>query len=307
MRKIVIIEGGSSSEREVSLNSSNEIFKALNTNYYECQKIDLINYENIEEFLQKIREEDPFIIFNALHGGDGENGNIQALFEMAQLPFTGSGSLASKIAMDKYLSKLVAKDLNIPIPQGILIDKNSSLINLTIDFQTPYIVKPNSGGSSVGISKVENKEDLEEAVKFAFNFDDKVIIEEFIPGKEITVTILGNQTYPAIEIRPRTGWYDYKNKYTKGNTEYICPAEISEEDSSKVQEMAYNFFKRISGKVYGRVDFRFDGNEFYFLEANTLPGMTSLSLTPMAVKSKGIDFKTLLTKIIELSLSREEL
>ncbi len=307
MEKIIIIEGGFSNEREVSLNTANEIFKALSSAGYECHKCDPANFASVENFLQNIRTHKPKIIFNALHGGDGENGNIQALFEQAKLPFTGSGSHASKIAMDKYLSKLIAKDLKIPIPKGIIIDKNDSIENLLLDFPAPYIVKPNSGGSSVGISKVEKREDLMDALVSAFKHDDKILIEEFIPGKEITVTILGNKTYPVIEVRPRAGWYDYQNKYTKGNTEYICPAEIPEDYSSKVQEMAYNFFSRISGKVYGRVDFRFDGKDFYFLEANTLPGMTSLSLTPMAVKAKGIDFKTLLTEIIKLSLSKEEL
>lgn len=261
----------------------------------------------MEILLQSIREHKPLIIFNALHGGDGENGNIQALLEMAKIPFTGSGSFASKIAMDKYVSKLIAQDLNIPIPKAILFQKGDSLTNIKLNFPFPCIVKPNNGGSSVGITKVEDIINLSRAIEFALKYDDKVLIEEFIPGKEITVTILGNQTYPVIEIRPRNGWYDYQNKYTKGSTEYICPAEISGDNSSKVQEMAYNFFRRISGKAYGRVDFRFDGEEFYFLEANTLPGMTSLSLTPMAVKSKGIDFKTLLITIIELSLSKEEL
>lgn len=307
MKKIVIVEGGFSEEREVSLNSSNEIFKALNSDEFQCVKIDQANYPSVESFLQVIKEHNPYIIFNALHGGDGENGNIQALFEMANLPFTGSASLASKIAMDKYLSKLVAKDLGIPVAKSILVDSKTKLAEVCPDFAPPYIVKPNSGGSSVGISKVDKLELLTEAVRSALQHDDKVLIEEYIPGKEITVTILGNQTYPVVEIRPRIGWYDYQNKYTKGNTEYICPAEISQEYSSRVQEMAYNLFKRISGRVYGRVDFRFNGEDFYFLEINTLPGMTSLSLTPMAVKAKGIDFRTLLTKIIEFSLFKEEL
>ena len=175
------------------------------------------------------------------------------------------------------------------------------LAEINIQFSLPYIVKPNNGGSSVGITVVKELSHLEDALNSALVYDDRVLIEQFIPGKELTVTILGQQTYPVVEIRPIDGWYDYKNKYTKGNTEYICPAEISEYYSSKVQEMAYNFFERIAGKAYGRIDFRFDGEEFYFLEANTLPGMTSLSLTPMAVKSKGIDFKTLLQRIIDLS------
>lgn len=307
MNKIVILEGGFSVEREVSLNSSNEILKALSSAEYQCIQVDPANFSSVEDFIQAVRVHKPLIVFNALHGGDGENGNMQALLDLAKLPYTGSGSYASTVAMDKYLSKLIAKDLGIPFPLGTVLDKNSYKQNLELEFSPPYIIKPNNGGSSLGITKIEDPINLKAAIDYAFQFDDKVLIEQFIPGKEITVTILGNKTYPVIEVRPKTGWYDYNNKYTKGSTEYICPAEISEENSSKVQQMAYNFFKRISGKVYGRVDFRFDGKEFYLLEANTLPGMTSLSLTPMAVKAQGIDFKTLLIKIIELSLSREEL
>ncbi|MFA7056076.1 MAG: D-alanine--D-alanine ligase [Candidatus Cloacimonadales bacterium] len=301
MKKIVIINGGNSSERDVSLVSATEVYNALTSLGYDCLKIDPSDFDNVEDFLQQLRDEKPYIVFNALHGGDGENGNIQALLEMAEIPFTGSGSLTSKLAMDKYVSKLIAQDLNIPTPKFFLFIKGMRLAEINIQFSLPYIVKPNNGGSSVGITVVKELSHLEDALNSALVYDDRVLIEQFIPGKELTVTILGQQTYPVVEIRPIDGWYDYKNKYTKGNTEYICPAEISEYYSSKVQEMAYNFFERIAGKAYGRIDFRFDGEEFYFLEANTLPGMTSLSLTPMAVKSKGIDFKTLLQRIIDLS------
>ncbi len=307
MKRIVIIEGGFSSEREVSLNSSKEILKCLTKENYICKNIDPSKFSSIEDFLQAIRQFKAEIVFNGLHGGDGENGNIQALFEMAKIPFTGSGSFASKIAMDKYLSKLIAKDLGINVAKDILVEKTTDLTNLKIAFNPPYIVKPNNGGSSLGITKVQNSKDLPKALTSAFLYDDRVLIEEFVPGKELTVTILGNQTYPVVEVRPKNGWYDYQNKYTKGNTEYICPAQISEDISSKIQQMAYNLFERISGKVYGRVDFRYDGKDFYFLEINTLPGMTALSLTPMAVKAKGINFETLLKTIIELSLSKEEL
>lgn len=301
MKKIVIISGGNSSEREISLISAAEVNKTLSSLNFDCVEIDPIAFHNVEDFLQRIRDEKPYIVFNALHGGDGENGNIQALLEMAKIPFTGSGSLTSKLAMDKYISKLIALDLNIPTPQFILFIKGMKLQNIKPQFPLPYIVKPNNGGSSVGISIVKELSQLAAALDSALIYDDKVLIEEFIPGKELTVTILGEEAYPVVEIKPIDGWYDYENKYTQGKTEYICPAEISEQDSSKVQEMAYSFFKRISGKAYGRVDFRFDGDEFYFLEANTLPGMTSLSLTPMAVKSKGVQFETLLQRIIELS------
>lgn len=301
MKKIVIINGGSSSERDVSLVSATEVYNALTSLNYDCLKIDPSDFDNVEDFLQQLRDEKPYIVFNALHGGDGENGNIQALLEMAEIPFTGSGSLTSKLAMDKYVSKLIAQDLNIPTPKFFLFVKGMRLAEINIQFPLPYIVKPNNGGSSVGITVVKELSHLEDALNSALVYDDRVLIEQFIPGKELTVTILGQRTYPVVEIRPIDGWYDYKNKYTKGNTEYICPAEITDFSSSKVQEMAYNFFERIAGKAYGRIDFRFDGEEFYFLEANTLPGMTSLSLTPMAVKSKGIDFKTLLQRIIDLS------
>ena len=201
MKKIVIINGGSSSERDVSLVSATEVYNALTSLGYDCLKIDPSDFDNVEDFLQQLRDEKPYIVFNALHGGDGENGNIQALLEMAEIPFTGSGSLTSKLAMDKYVSKLIAQDLNIPTPKFFLFIKGMRLAEINIQFSLPYIVKPNNGGSSVGITVVKELSHLEDALNSALVYDDRVLIEQFIPGKELTVTILGQQTYPVVEIR----------------------------------------------------------------------------------------------------------
>nr|MDA3813996.1 ATP-grasp domain-containing protein [Candidatus Cloacimonadota bacterium] len=171
-----------------------------------------------------------------------------------------------------------------------------------IDF--PIGIKPNDSGSSVGISIINKESELYEAIKLAFKYSKKVILEQFIDGRELTVTILGDEALPVVEIIPNDGWYNYKSKYTKGKTIYEVPAKLTSEEKNKIQKQALDVFTLFGCEVYGRVDFRYDGEEFYFLEVNTLPGMTLLSLTPMAAKEAGISFKELLIKIIELSLNR---
>lgn len=302
MEEIFILCGGKSSEREVSIVSAKSVASALESVNLKYRLIDPNDYEDLGTMISIIKTEKPRIVFNGLHGGDGENGNIQALFEMEGIPFTGSGSLASKIAMDKYVSKLIAKDLQIPVPEFILLNKNDHYDDIKPSFGFPCIVKPNSEGSSFGISIVHKQEELIEAIKDAFNYDNRILIEEFIEGRELTVAVLGDRAYSVVEIIPRNGWYDYNNKYTKGNTEYICPADLTSRESNIMKEYALELFHRINCRTYCRMDFRYDGTSFYFLEANTLPGMTSLSLTPMSVKNEGVSFIDLIEKIINYSV-----
>lgn len=302
MKKIIILSGGLSPEREVSIVSAQAVKQSLLELGYECQLYDPKEFSSISEMILDIKRQDLHIVFNALHGGDGENGNIQALLEMENIPFTGSGSLASKLAMDKYVSKLIAQDLAIPTAESILVTKGEDYSARIKDISYPVIVKPNSGGSSVGISKVLSVDEVEGAVEEAFQFDNKVLIEDFIAGKELTVTVLGGEAFPVVEIRPIDGWYDYKNKYTSGKTEYICPAELSIAQVDIISNYAVEYYKRLDCKAYARVDFRFDGETFFFLEVNTLPGMTSLSLTPMSAKQAGLNFNSLLKSIIKDSL-----
>jgi len=211
--------------------------------------------------------------------------------------------------MDKYVSKLMALDEGIPAPEYILMRED--LLN---DYQDPndfsaieaklglpIIVKPNDSGSSVGISIVEKLFELKEAVKLALTYSDSVLLEQYIPGKELTATVLDGKALPLIEIRPLNGWYDFNNKYSKGHSEYLCPAPVEESVSQLIQLYAERLWKVLGLKGYARIDFRYDGNKPYFLEVNTLPGMTDLSLTPMAAKAVGINFPELVDKIVSLA------
>ena len=296
---ICLLQGGVSSERDISLISSAAIAKAINILNHKLTTIDPQDYPQPEDLIHAIKQTNCDLVFIGLHGGDGENGIIQALLQSAGIKFTGSDYKASAIAMDKYLSASIAKIHDINVPKQHLFDSIPKDLKQLIEYLNfPIVVKPNSAGSSVGIHIVNDCDSLIIAMKDAFNYDELVILQEFIKGREITVTILNNNTLPVVEIKPKNGFYDYKNKYTKGSTEYICPAELTDSESRLVQMYAHKLFNTIGCSIYGRVDFRYDGKKFYFLEVNTLPGMTELSLSPMAANEIGIDFNCFIEKII---------
>lgn len=303
MEKIIIMLGGKSEEREISLISGKEIAKELSKDY-DVVVIDPNDYSSYIEMIAIILEEDPYIVFNGLHGAEGEDGRIQALLSLHKIPFTGSGYRASAIAMDKILSSSLASSVGIPVPKQLIIDakmKDYSLVTEQIKY--PIVIKPNDSGSSYGISILQNDNNLDSAIQDAFLYSNKVICEEFIPGRELTVSILGDKILPVLEMKPKQGWYDYENKYTAGNTIYEVPADISEKEEKIIKKYAIKIFDYFGCEVYGRVDFRYDGDNFYFLELNTLPGMTALSLTPKAAKQAGYSFGKLLKQIVELSIS----
>ena len=303
MNKIVVLSGGSSPEREVSLVTAKNIERQLLESGFDVQLIDPSDYKTIPELINKIDEIKPDLLFNGLHGGDGENGKLQALFELVGYKFTGSGSEACVLAMNKYVSKLIAQDCGVPIPSHKYLHKGDKVDNIqTKSIGLPLIVKPNNAGSSVGITIVKSYEELQNAIDEAYKFDDSILIEQFIPGRELTVTIIDEIPRSVVEIKPKSGWYDFQNKYTSGNTQYIAPAELSEEERKIIQAYALRIYKQTDCKAYARIDFRYDGDKFYFLEVNTLPGMTELSLTPMSAKADGINFKQLLEVIITASL-----
>ena len=290
--------GGNSKERQVSLKSGNAIHRACKNIGYDTLIIDMI--DDIDFYLNELKKYD--IVFIGLHGGEGENGTIQKTLEQNKIIFTGSDSKSSALCMDKNLSKIKAKDIGIPTPKWNLIKKVSSL-----DFNTqkfPIIVKPNDQGSTVGLHLVEEIDNLKSCVEKSLEFSNKVILEEFIPGKEITVPILGDSALPIVEIKPKSGFYDYKSKYTKGLTDYICPANIDKELSNKLKEFSIQIHKSFGCSHYSRVDFRIDNNNNpFFLEINTLPGMTDTSLVPISASSIGIPFSGLVKKIIDLTLA----
>ena len=237
------------------------------------------------------------IAFLALHGAEGENGKLQACLDLYGVPYTGSGYLGSALAMDKELSKILFRSSGIPTPPGDAVPES-------IGF--PCVVKPCSGGSSVGTSIVTEPEKLPGALEEAFSCDEAVLVEKYIRARELTVGVMDGRAMAVIEIIPKTGFYYYKNKYQAGLTEEICPAPISAEDTVRVQRLAERVYEALHLDAYGRVDFLMDkaDGELYCLEANTLPGMTPTSLIPQMAAAEGMDYGELCEKIIEVSLKK---
>ncbi len=240
------------------------------------------------------------VVFLALHGGTGEDGTLQALLNLSGVPYTGSGQLASALAMDKDLSKRIFRDAGVPTPHWLMAPADASTI--AAELGSPVIVKPSKQGSTVGLSLVRDPAELEAAIALAFEHDDEVMIEAFVPGREFTVTILGGEPLPVGEIIPQKELYDYECKYTPGMAVEIFPADLTGEETSRVQGFAVRAYEALKLAGCARIDFRLgpDG-EFYCLEANTLPGMTGTSLVPQAAAAAGMSFPELCERIAMLA------
>lgn len=244
----------------------------------------------------------------ALHGGSGENGQLQAALDLMNIKYTGSGYLGSAVAIDKGVSKAIFLNHGVPTPKSGLFSA-SCFENGELDTwdSFPCVVKPCSGGSSVGVSIVESKSDFEKSMKDAFKYENSVLVEQYINGREFSVGVLGGKALPIIEIIPKTGFYDYVNKYQAGNTVEICPAELSSDVTELLQKEAEHAFRALGLEAYARIDFLLDNDGcIYCLEANTLPGMTPMSLLPQETNADELDFPQLCDKIIELSLKKYE-
>lgn len=246
------------------------------------------------------------VVFMALHGENGENGKIQAAFDLYGIRYTGTGYLSSALAMDKGMAKQLFLSAGIPTPQGIAIKKeNSKDTAAELGLKLPCVVKPCCGGSSIGVSIVHTQEEFEKALEEAFRWEDKLIIEEYVKGREFSVGVIDFQALPIIEIAPVEGFYDYKNKYKAGSTVETCPAALSEELTKQMQHYAECVAEVLGLDTYSRTDFLLnEQNEIYCLEANTLPGMTPTSLLPQEAAAVGIGFNELCEKIIEISLKK---
>lgn len=245
------------------------------------------------------------VVFIALHGGDGENGRLQALLDMAGIPYTGSGMLASALAMDKHAAKRIFLAEGIPTPDWRVLDSAGELdYDEAIEaLGSPLIVKPNAQGSTVGLTLVEKKSQWDDAIAEAFRWDSRALIEQFIAGRELTVGVIGHEAMPVVEIKPKHDLYDYECKYTDGMCDYLCPAPITPAQVRACQDQGLEAFRALGCRGYARADFRMDADGRVFcLEVNTLPGMTSHSLVPKAAKAAGIDFPTLVARICRLAL-----
>lgn len=246
------------------------------------------------------------IVFMALHGENGENGKIQAAFDLLGIKYTGNGYLGSALAMDKGIAKILFQNAGIPTPQGIVLKKENRKNSVeALGLRLPCVVKPCCGGSSIGVTVVHTEDEFKGALEEAFRWEDNLIVEKYIEGREFSVGVIDFEAFPIIEIAPIQGFYDYKNKYKPGSTVETCPAELPAKITKKMQQYAVRVAEVLGLDRYSRSDFLLSkDNEIYCLEANTLPGMTTTSLLPQEAAALGISFNQLCEKLIEISLKK---
>ena len=289
---IAVLMGGYSTEREISLMSGKAVYKALLKNNVECFSFDLT-----EDNLEKLWITEFDRAFIVLHGRGGEDGYIQSLLNKRKIPFTGSGVEASNLCMNKANTKDVWLKHELPLSPSIVATKGKPTD--PIDFPLPWAVKPTLEGSSIGITKVKNKNELDMALELAWQYNDEALIEHWIEGDEYTVAILGNQALPSIKIISDHDFYDYDSKYFSNKTEYLCPSDLSDQQEKNIRGIAMKAFNVTGAYGWGRADFILDKDKNpYLLEINTVPGMTSHSLVPMAAKAAGMNFEQLVLKIL---------
>ena len=342
---IIVLCGGLSTERDVSLSSGTLAAGALRRLGHRAVLVDLFfgyqgEYEDPREIFAREPDDGQFavpetapdleavkksrnqpndsrmgdniieicraadIVFMALHGEDGEDGKVQATFDMAGIKYTGTGALGSMLAMNKQVAKALFNQSGILTPPGITINKNDQQLP---DVGFPCVVKPRSGGSSVGTSVVTGAQDYAAALELAFRYDNYVIVEKYIKGRECDVGVIDGAALPVIEICPKQGFYDYMNKYQEGRVDEYCPADLPPETTEKLQRAAEEVYKTLMFEVYGRMDFMLAENgDVYCLEGNTLPGLTPLSLLPQEAAAAGMDYDSLCGEIVRLSLGKYE-
>ena len=292
--KVAVLMGGLSAEREISLQSGNAVLTALQKKGVDAHGVDV--GENIANELIEGNYQRAFII---LHGRGGEDGCMQGLLEIMKLPYTGSGVMASSLAMDKLKTKQVWRAMGLPTPDFCIIDSPQSCQQALETLGLPLIIKPVLEGSSIGMSKVEEIEELIPAWQKAQQCGGTVIAESWIKGDEYTAALLDDQVLPMIKLKTSHKFYDYDAKYDADDTQYICPCGLSEEDESEFSILAKESFDAVGASAWGRVDFMVDEkNQPWLIEVNTVPGMTSHSLVPMAAKQAGLSFDDLVLRVL---------
>ncbi|SKC03853.1 D-alanine--D-alanine ligase [Kosakonia radicincitans] len=302
--KVAVLLGGTSAEREVSLNSGAAVLVGLREGGVDAHGVDPRDVD-----VTRLKEMGFSKAFIALHGRGGEDGTLQGLLELIDMPYTGSGVMASAISMDKLRSKLLWQGAGLPVAPWVALERSEFESGLSFDdiqrideLGLPVIVKPSREGSSVGMSKVEKSEDLHAALVLAFQHDDEVLIEKWLSGPEFTVALLGNEILPSIRIQPAGIFYDYEAKYLSDETKYFCPSGLEVEREAALQSLVLKAWRLLGCRGWGRIDAMLDSDgQFYLLEANTSPGMTSHSLVPMAARQAGLSFSQLVVRILDLA------
>ena len=343
--KIVVLAGGTSTEREVSIVSGTEICRALRSRGHQAILVDVFfgrdgivpttafdgeyDVDREAEYIKECSEQVPArlaegkdffgpgvlelckaadVVFMALHGANGEDGKVQAVFDLFHIRYTGTDYLSSAMAMDKGITKKLFAANQVPTPAGVEIHRESSSRELKdYGMEFPVVVKTCCGGSSVGVYIVHDQKEYEEALQGAFSYEEQVVVEEYIQGREFSVGVVDGKAYPVIEIAPVEGFYDYKNKYSAGSAVETCPAELTKEQTERMQKYAEMGCKVLGIKGYARLDFMMKENgDMYCLEANTLPGMTPTSLLPQEAAVLGMDYPSLCEELIRISLKKYE-
>lgn len=342
---IVVIAGGTSTERNVSLSTGTKVCQALLKNGHRAVLIDVcedysgtaIEKEAVfstakipdearisekpldKEDLEQLKNKEAYfgknvlelcklsdIVFIALHGENGENGKIQACFDLNKIKYTGGDYLSCAVAMNKVVTRRVLLQAEVNMPAGYSLHKNSDSERKAVsEIGYPVVVKAACGGSSIGVFIVENDEQYRKAIEECFEYDTEVVVETYIKGREFSVGVLGDEVLPVIEIAPVSGFYDYKNKYQQGMAVETCPADLPVELSDKMRALAKKVAEVLGSRVYSRIDFLMDeNNEMYCLESNSLPGMTPTSLVPQEAAAVGMSYEQLCDRIIQLSLEK---
>ena len=296
--KVAVLLGGTSAEREVSLKSGQAVLEALYSKGVDAHALDAC--EHVVEHLKAGGYDRAFVV---LHGRGGEDGVIQGAMDLIGLPYTGSGVLASALGMDKLRTKQLWMGAGLPTPAFRVLNSVEDAVNAGRDLALPLMVKPALEGSSIGMSKVHNAGDLPAAFAQASGFGP-VMAEQFIHGEEYTVAILGEEALPPIRLETPHDFYDFDAKYLANDTRYLCPCGLSADDEAALKRLAVSAFRAVGALGWGRVDVMRDAEgHFWLLEINTVPGMTDHSLVPMAARAAGMDFATLVWRILELSMS----
>ena len=342
--KIAVLAGGTSTEREISIVSGSKVCEALRKKGHQAILIDVFcgkedaNADTIftdpfdldkevaymssfnDQITRIQAERKSFfgphvleicdaadVVFLALHGACGEDGRVQATFDLMGIPYTGSGYLGSALAMDKSITKQLFMENGVPTPKGIILHRSEERKSAAkLGFCFPCVVKTACGGSSVGVYIVNTEEEFTQALQDGFSYEEKLVIEEYVKGREFSVGVVEGKAYPVIEIAPLVGFYDYKNKYQAGSTIETCPADLSEELTKKMQRIAEMGYQVLRLENYARLDFMMDeSHNMYCLEANTLPGMTPTSLLPQEAAALGMSFEDLCDKLVTVSINKK--
>jgi len=300
--KIAVLSGGTSAEREVSLNSGAAVLAGLREGGVDAHLVD-----PKETDVTRLKEMGFAKVFIALHGRGGEDGTLQGLLDIIGLPYTGSGVMASAISMDKLRSKLLWQGAGLPVAPWVALTRrefeqglDASVTKCIAALGLPVIVKPSREGSSVGMSKVDEADDISSALALAFQHDEEVLIEKWLSGPEFTVAMLGEEILPSIRIQPAGTFYDYEAKYLSDETQYFCPSGLEAERETLLNALVLKAWHVLGCRGWGRIDVMQDSDgQFYLLEANTSPGMTSHSLVPMAARQAGMSFSQLVVRILD--------